>query len=79
MELTLTTEKVTIDELMTNIAYTNELLWFRTGAEATAKAAQILEREARFGRVETIASVEVAGKGRPRGMKFSVFVNRNGR
>jgi hypothetical protein len=79
MTCTLTTEPVTMGELMTNIAFSNELSYYRTEAEAQAAAARILERETRFGRTQTTASVEPAGKIRPRGMKFLLFVKRCGK
>lgn len=79
MELTLTTDPVTIDELMTNVAFSNEVLYCKTETEAEERAAKVLAMEARFGRVETTATVQAAGKFRPRGMKFLVTVVRNGR
>lgn len=78
MTCTLTTEPVTINELMTNIAFSNELSYYRTEAEALAAAARILERETRFSRTETTISIEPAGKVRPRGMQFLLFVKRCG-
>ena len=79
MTYQVTTDPITIDELMTNIAFTNELSYYRTESEAQAAAAHYLERERRFGRFETTASVEPAGKFHPRGKKWSLFVKRNGR
>lgn len=80
MEITgITTGAVTADEAMTMVAYSNELLWAKTEAEAEALAARVIARETAFGRAETTATVQAAGKARPRGMKFLVFVQRNGR
>lgn len=79
MTCTLTTEPVTIDELMTNIAFTNEVLHFKTEAEALAMATKALDRETRFGRVETVATVSELKKFYPRGRKWQLFIQRCGR
>jgi hypothetical protein len=79
MTCTLTTEPVTINELMTNIAFSSEVIYFKTEDEAQAALVRIRDREVTFGRTETFYSVEPAGKCRPRGMKFLLFVKRCGR
>lgn len=79
MTCTLTTDPVTIDELMTNVAFSSEVLYCKTETEANERAARVLAMEERFGRKETTATVQAAGKFRPRGMKFLVSVVRNGK
>lgn len=73
MEVTLTTDPITAQELDTMIASTNEVRYCRKEEEANTWAQSLLEREERVGRFETTTRVQKIGR------QWVVFVTRNGR